>query len=125
MRLVFMGTPDFAKACLETLYTDGFDIAAVYTKIDTPKNRGMKLIPSPVKEYALSVGLPVYQPQSFRDEEAVRQLRELKPDLLVVVAYGKKFCRRLCWIFRNTAASTCTQAFCRSCAVQVRCSGQF
>lgn len=49
----------------------------------------MKLIPSPVKEYALSVGLPVYQPQSFRDEEAVRQLRELKPDLLVVVAYGK------------------------------------
>ena len=89
MRLVFMGTPDFAKACLETLYTDGFDIAAVYTKIDTPKNRGMKLIPSPVKEYALSVGLPVYQPQSFRDEEAVRQLRELKPDLLVVVAYGK------------------------------------
>ena len=89
MRLVFMGTPDFAKACLETLYTDGFDIAAVYTKIDTPKNRGMKLIPSPVKEYALSVGLPVYQPQSFRDEESVRQLRELKPDLLVVVAYGK------------------------------------
>ena len=89
MRLVFMGTPDFAKACLETLYTDGFDIAAVYTKIDTPKNRGMKLIPSPVKEYALSVGLPVYQPQSFRDEEAVWQLRELKPDLLVVVAYGK------------------------------------
>ena len=89
MRLVFMGTPEFARACLEKLYTDGFDIAAVYTKIDTPKNRGMKLIPSPVKEYALSVGLPVYQPQSFRDEETVQQLRELKPDLLVVVAYGK------------------------------------
>ena len=89
MRLVFMGTPEFARACLEKLHSDGFDIAAVYTKIDTPKNRGMKLIPSPVKEYALSVGLPVYQPQSFRDEEAVRQLRELKPDLLVVVAYGK------------------------------------
>lgn len=89
MRLVFMGTPDFARACLEKLHTDGFDIAAVYTKIDTPKNRGMKLIPSPVKEYAQSVGLPVYQPQSLRDEETVRQLRELKPDLLVVVAYGK------------------------------------
>ena len=89
MRLVFMGTPEFARACLEKLHSDGFDIAAVYTKIDTPKNRGMKLIPSPVKEYAQSVGLPVYQPQSFRDEEAVRQLRELKPDLLVVVAYGK------------------------------------
>ena len=49
MRLVFMGTPDFARACLEKLHTDGFDIAAVYTKIDTPKNRGMKLIPSHVK----------------------------------------------------------------------------
>lgn len=89
MRLVFMGTPEFARACLKKLHSDGFDIAAVYTKIDTPKNRGMKLIPSPVKEYAQSVGLPVYQPQSFRDEETVQQLRELKPDLLVVVAYGK------------------------------------
>ena len=89
MRLVFMGTPDFAKACLETLHDGGFDIAAVYTKVDTPKNRGMKLIPSPVKAYAQSVGLPVYQPQSFRDEETVQQLRDLKPDLLVVVAYGK------------------------------------
>ena len=56
MRLVFMGTPEFARACLEKLHSDGFDIAAVYTKIDTPKNRGMKLIPSPVKEYAQSVG---------------------------------------------------------------------
>ena len=111
MRLVFMGTPDFAKACLETLYTDGFDIAAVYTKIDTPKNRGMKLIPSPVKEYALSVGLPVYQPQSFRDEEAVRQLRELKPDL--------------CSISPNTAQSTCTAAFCRSFAAPRPCSAPF
>ena len=55
MRLVFMGTPEFARACLEKLHSDGFDIAAVYTKIDTPKNRGMKLIPSPVKEYAQSV----------------------------------------------------------------------
>ena len=89
MRLVFMGTPDFARACLETLHTEGFDIVGVYTKVDTPKNRGMKLIPSPVKEYALSVGLPVYQPQSFREEQTVQQLRELKPDLLVVVAYGK------------------------------------
>ena len=49
MRLVFMGTPDFARACLETLHTEGFDIVGVYTKIDTPKNRGMKLLPSPVK----------------------------------------------------------------------------
>ena len=89
MRLVFMGTPDFAKVCLETLYTQGFEIVGVYTKQDTPKNRGMKLLPSPVKEYALSVGLPVYQPQSFRDDAVVEKLRALKPDLLVVVAYGK------------------------------------
>ena len=89
MRLVFMGTPDFARACLETLHTEGFDIVGVYTKVDTPKNRGMKLLPSPVKAYAEAVGLPVYQPQSFREEQTVQQLRELKPDLLVVVAYGK------------------------------------
>ena len=89
MRLVFMGTPEFARACLEKLHSDGFDIAAVYTKIDTPKNRGMKLIPSPVKEYAQSVGLSVYQPQSFRDEETVQQLRDLQPDVCAVVAYGR------------------------------------
>ena len=89
MRLVFMGTPDFARACLETLHTEGFDIVGVYTKVDTPKNRGMKLLPSPVKAYAEAVGLPVYQPQSFREEQTVQQLRELKPDLLVVVACGK------------------------------------
>ena len=89
MRLVFMGTPAFAKTCLQTLVEERFDVVGVYTKVDTPKNRGMKMIPSPVKEYALSAGLPVFQPQSFRDEETLRQLRALRPDLLVVVAYGK------------------------------------
>ena len=59
MKIVYMGTPEIAKVCLEKLYTEGFDIAAVYTKPDTPKNRGMKLIPSEVKTYAQSVGLPV------------------------------------------------------------------
>ena len=89
MRIVFMGTPEFARACLQTLHEQSFDIVGVYTKPDTPKNRGMKLLPSPVKEYALSVGLPVFQPQNFRDEQTVQQLRELQPELLVVVAYGK------------------------------------
>lgn len=89
MRIVFMGTPDFAKTCLQTLHTQGFDIVGVYTKPDTPKNRGMKLLPSPVKEYALAAGLPVFQPQSFCDEQTVQQLRQLRPELLVVVAYGK------------------------------------
>ena len=89
MKLVYMGTPDIARVCLEKLYTSGFEIAAVYTKPDTPKNRGMKLIPSEVKQYALSVGLPVIQPVSFRDDAVVEQLRTLAPDLIVVVAYGK------------------------------------
>ena len=68
MRIVYMGTPEIAKTCLRRLCEDGHEIAAVYTKIDTPKNRGMKLTPSPVKEYALEQGIPVIQPQSFRDE---------------------------------------------------------
>ena len=68
MKIVYMGTPEIAKVCLEKLYTEGFDIAAVYTKPDTPKNRGMKLIPSEVKAYAVSVGLPVVQPQTLKDD---------------------------------------------------------
>ena len=89
MRIVYMGTPEIAKVCLEKLYTEGFDIAAVYTKPDTPKNRGMKLIPSEVKAYAVSVGLPVYQPETFRDDAVVEELKALAPDLIIVVAYGK------------------------------------
>lgn len=89
MRLVFMGTPEFAQACLAALHTERFEIAGVYTKPDTPKNRGMKLLPSPVKQYALEAGLPVFQPQSLRDEAVIEQLRALEPELLVVVAYGK------------------------------------
>ena len=89
MKLVFMGTPDIARTCLEKIHEAGHQIIGVYTKPDTPKNRGMKLSMSSVKEYALSVGLPVFQPQSFREESAVEELRSLAPDLIVVVAYGK------------------------------------
>lgn len=89
MKIVYMGTPEIAKVCLEKLYTEGFDIAAVYTKPDTPKNRGMKLIPSEVKAYAQSVGLPVYQPETFKDDAAVETFKALAPDLIIVVAYGK------------------------------------
>ena len=89
MKIVYMGTPEIAKVCLEKLYTEGFDIAAVYTKPDTPKNRGMKLIASEVKTYAQSVGLPVYQPETFRDDAVVEKLKGLAPDLILVVAYGK------------------------------------
>lgn len=89
MRIVYMGTPEIAKTCLKRLYADGHEILAVYTKIDTPKNRGMKLTPSPVKEFALEHNLPVVQPVTFKDDGVVEALRKLAPDLICAVAYGK------------------------------------
>ena len=89
MRLVFMGTPEIAKTCLQKIYEAGHEIVGVYTKPDTPKNRGMKLTMSAVKEYALSVGLTVFQPVTFKDESEMNPLRSLAPELIVVVAYGK------------------------------------
>lgn len=89
MKLVFMGTPDIAKTCLQRICEAGYDVAAVYTKPDTPKNRGMKMTMSPVKEYALTRDIPVYQPQTFRDPDVVQELKNIAPDLIVVVAYGK------------------------------------
>ena len=89
MRIVYMGTPDIAATCLKQLLADGFDVAAVYTQPDRPKGRGMKMVFPPVKEVALAAGIPVYQPESFRDEETVRQLRALQPDVIAAVAYGR------------------------------------
>ena len=89
MRVVFMGTPDIAATCLKKIIEDGFDVVGVYTQPDRPKNRGMKLAYSAVKEVALAHDLPVYQPENFREEETVQQLRELKPDVVAVVAYGR------------------------------------
>lgn len=89
MKLVFMGTPEIAKTCLQRICMAGHEVIGVYTKPDTPKNRGMKMAMSPVKEYAISRDIPVYQPQNFREDEAVKTLRDLAPDLIVVVAYGK------------------------------------
>lgn len=89
MRIVFMGTPQIAATCLERLVADGCDIVGVYTKPDTPKNRGMKLLPSEVKSAALVHGLPVFQPANFKDESTVDELRALRPDLIAVVAYGR------------------------------------
>lgn len=89
MNIVYMGTPEIAKTCLSRIYQDGHEISAVYTKIDTPKNRGMKLTASPVKEFALEKGLKVIQPVSFREESVIEELRALQPDLICVVAYGK------------------------------------
>lgn len=89
MRVVFMGTPDIAATCLKQVLRDGFDVVGVYTQPDRPKNRGMKLAFSPVKEVALAAGLPVHQPENFRAPETVEQLRQLRPDVIAVVAYGR------------------------------------
>ena len=89
MRVVFMGTPGIAATCLEKIIADGFQVVGVYTQPDRPKNRGMKLAFSPVKEVALANNLPVFQPENFREEETVQQLRELRPDVVAVVAYGR------------------------------------
>ena len=89
MRVVFMGTPDIAATCLKKIIADGFDVVAVYSQPDRPKGRGMKLVASPVKEVALAHGIPVLQPENFRDDETVEQLRALKPDVVAVVAYGR------------------------------------
>ncbi len=89
MRVVFMGTPEFAVEVLRRLVEDEWDVVAAYTQPDKPKNRGMKLIPTPVKEYALTKNIPVYQPLSCRDEAVLDEIRELEPDVIVVAAYGK------------------------------------
>ena len=89
MRVVFMGTPDIAATCLKKIIADGFDVVGVYTQPDRPKNRGMKLAFSPVKEVALENGLPVFQPENFREEATVDALRALQPDVVAVVAYGR------------------------------------
>ena len=89
MRVVFMGTPDIAATCLKKIIADGFEVVGVYTQPDRPKNRGMKLSFSPVKEVAIEHNLPVFQPENFREDEAVAPLRELKPDVIAVVAYGR------------------------------------
>ena len=89
MRVVFMGTPDIAATCLKKIIADGFEVVGVYTQPDRPKGRGMKLVQSPVKEVALAHDLPVFQPENFRADEDVQALRDLKPDVVAVVAYGR------------------------------------
>ncbi|WP_164169102.1 methionyl-tRNA formyltransferase [Ruminococcus flavefaciens] len=93
MKIVFMGTPDFAVPCLRTLAESAHEVAAVFTQPDKPKGRGYKLIPTPVKAAAAEYDIPVYQPLSLRKgedaEESMRVLREIAPDLIVVTAYGQ------------------------------------
>ena len=95
MRIVFMGTPDFAVPSLKRLISDGYEIVGVFTQPDKPKNRGMKLTPSPVKVVALEHEIPVYQPTTLKTDEAYDVLTALKPDLIVVAAYGKILPKRI------------------------------
>ncbi len=89
MRIVFMGTPDFAEASLKKLIEENFDVVGIFTQPDKPKGRGMELSFSPVKELALANALPVFQPTKMRDGTALEQIKALEPDILVVVAYGR------------------------------------
>ena len=87
LNIVFMGTPDFAKESLEALYNKKYNIIAVVTNPDRPKGRGMKMIASPVKEFAIEKNIPVLQPEKV--SEIKETLENLNPDLFCVVAYGK------------------------------------
>ena len=90
LNILFMGTPDFAKESLEAIYSAGYNIIGVVTNPDKPKGRGMKMIPSPVKEFALEKNIPVYQPLKVRNNtEFIEKIKGLNPDVICVVAYGK------------------------------------
>lgn len=89
MRILFMGTPDFARSILEKLHNDGENIVAVVTQPDKPQGRKMILTPPPVKQYALEKNLPVYQPVTLKDGAFAEELSRIDPDLIIVAAYGK------------------------------------
>ena len=89
MRVVFMGTPDFAACSLEKLLREGYDVRGVFCQPDRPRDRGHKLIPCAVKQTAQAAGLLVYQPEKLRDGTALALLNELDPEIIVVVAYGR------------------------------------
>lgn len=90
LNILFMGTPDFAKESLEAIYNKGHKLLGVVTNPDKPKGRGMKMIASPVKEFAIQKNIPIYQPEKIRkNQEFIDEIKLLKPDIICVVAYGK------------------------------------
>jgi methionyl-tRNA formyltransferase len=89
LKAVFMGTPDFAVPCLQVMLDEGIEVAAVVTQPDKPKGRGKKLAMPPVKELAIENGIQVYQPKRVKDGEFVEILKEINPDIIVVVAFGQ------------------------------------
>ena len=90
LNVLFMGTPDFAEESLKAIYNAGYNILGVVTNPDRPKGRGMKMMASPVKEFAIEKNIPVYQPEKVRkNEEFIEEIKKINPDLICVVAYGK------------------------------------
>jgi len=89
MRILFMGTPDFAVHSLSALLEAGHEICGVFSREDKPRGRGMKVFPTPVKEYAMSHGIPVFTPAKLRDGTALALIKELAPELIAVTAYGR------------------------------------
>ena len=95
LNIIFMGTPDFAKESLKCLVEAKHNILAVVTNPDKPQGRGMKMVASPVKEFAVLKNLTIYQPEKVRkNEEFINTIKALKPDVICVVAYGKNLTKR-------------------------------
>lgn len=114
MKIVFMGTPDFAVPSLHALTEAGYAVAAVVTQPDKPKGRGKTLLPTPVKEEAVMHDIPVYQPEKVRNNpEFLEILKEINPDIIVVAAYGQIIPKKS-WNFRNLDVSIFMRLFFRN-----------
>lgn len=95
MKIIYMGTPDFAVPCLKTLISSQHEVIAVYTQPDKPKGRGYALAPPPVKVTAVESGIPVFQPTTLKTDEEFLKLSQLNPDIIIVAAYGKLLPKRI------------------------------
>ena len=89
MKIVYMGTPEFSKVCLEGILENNYNVTLVLTNEDKKNGRGLKIVKSPVKILAEENNIEVYQPKSLRNEETIEKIKEINPDIIVVVAYGK------------------------------------
>ena len=106
-----MGTPDFSVPSLETIAAEGYELIGVVTKPDRPRGRGKRLLPSPVKKWAIEKGIDIYQPVKARDEEFITQIKRLAPDLIVTAAYGQ-ILPKIFWTFHPLAVSMYMLPFC-------------
>ena len=104
MKIIFMGTPDFSVPSLKTIFSEEYELIGVVTQPDRPRGRGKRLLPSPVKKWALEKGINIYQPLRARDEEFITQIEDLAPDLIVTAAYGQILPKKF-WTFRLLAVS--------------------